>query len=211
MSDLFTELRPIKQEIYPEVFVLANFVETLPLIHKIQLIIQQAPFRKMMTPMGHYTGIPLTNCGEYGWISDISGYRYSKKDPITNNPWPEIPDTFIQLATNAANTVGYSNFIPDACLINQYEIGSKLGTHQDKNEADFSWPIVSVSLGLSATFQIFGEQRSGKPIEYQVQDGDVMVWGGKSRLIYHGVKTVKQDNQQPQKTQRFNLTFRKAG
>jgi len=161
--------------------------------------------------MGHYTGIPLTNCGQLGWYSDEQGYRYVARDPINGLPWPAIPDIFTKLAQNAAQTLGYQNFTPDACLINQYQIGSKLSAHQDKNERDFNWPIVSVSIGLPCVFQIFGMQRSGKPINLPLLDGDVMVWGGQSRLIYHGVKPIKLDRQNPHLSERINITFRKAG
>ncbi|TQV89354.1 DNA oxidative demethylase AlkB [Aliikangiella coralliicola] len=211
MSDLFSQLRSPQEEIYPEVFVLADFADTGSLREAVSSVIRKAPFRKMMTPIGHYTGIPLTNCGKFGWVSDIHGYRYLSKDPQTNGPWPAMPEIFSTLASSAAEQVGYPGFKPDACLINCYELGTKLNAHQDKNEKDFSWPIVSVSIGLPAVFQIFGKKREGKPFNYQLHDGDVMVWGGKSRLIYHGVKTIKPDNQNPSLQQRINLTFRKAG
>ena len=119
-----------------------------------------------------------------------------------------MPETFKQLAIRAALEAGYPLFSADACLINQYLIGTKLGSHQDKNEQDFSQPIVSVSIGLAAVFQIFGDQRSGKPINIKLIDGDVMVWGRSARLIYHGVKALAPDQLAPNQKQRINLTFR---
>ena len=211
MTDLFTNTRPDRQEIYPNVWLLANFVDTTTLKCHLPEILAQSPFRKMMTPMGHYTGIPLTNCGQLGWYSDKQGYHYVSRDPENNLPWPAIPKDFMLLAKNAAELVGYPGFEPDACLINRYEIGSKLSAHQDKNERDFNWPIVSVSIDLPCVFQIFGAQRTGKPISLNLHDGDVMVWGGKSRLIYHGVKTVQVDRLNPTLSERINITFRRAG
>lgn len=210
MSDLFSNTRPAKEEIYPDVFVLANFVNTGSLLEPIEKIVNTSPFRKMMTPMGYYTNIALTNCGKFGWTSDNNGYRYSQIDPLNNQAWPNMPDSFRKLAKEAAQIAGYENFEPDACLINQYIIGSKLGSHQDKNEKNFSQPIVSVSIGLTAIFQIFGQQRGGTPINYQLQDGDIMVWGKSARLVYHGVKALTADKLDPNVTQRFNITFRKA-
>jgi len=210
MPDLFSNTRPKKQEIYPDVFVLANFIDTTHLLEDANRIIKLSPLRKMMTPMGHYTGIAVTNCGEYGWTSSQKGYYYSNTDPLTGRAWQAMPDSFIHLAESAASIVGYNNFKPDACLINQYLIGTKLGSHQDKNEIDFSQPIVSVSIGLSATFQIFGSQRGGKAYEYQLQNGDVMVWGNTARMVYHGVKTVKANPLDPSATHRLNITFRRS-
>lgn len=210
MSDLFSNSRPSIEEIYPDFFILANYVETAPLIVEINRITALSPFRKMMTPNGHYTGIALTNCGDYGWTSNRQRYEYSSIDPSNNRPWQPMPDIFKSLATNAAISAGYYNFEPDACLINQYLIGTKLGSHQDKNERDFSQPIVSVSIGLSAVFQIFGNQRSGKAVNYQLHDGDVAVWGKSARMAYHGIRTISPDKQNRECQQRLNITFRKS-
>lgn len=211
MTDLFSQQRPDIEEIYPNVFVLANFTSPEQLLPWVDQVTQEAPFRHMMTPIGHYTGIQLTNCGDLGWESDQHGYRYSKQDPHSGQAWPAMPSIFLKLGQAAAEKTGYKGFKPDACLINRYRIGDKLGSHQDKNEKDFSWPIVSVSLGLAAEFQIFGKTRSGKLLDYRLISGDVMVWGGDSRLIYHGVKKLKPDPLQPHLNHRINLTLRKAG
>jgi len=210
MTDLFSNSRPIKEEIYPDLFILANFVKTAPLLKAVDEITKSSPFRKMMTPNGHYTGIALTNCGQWGWTSDSQQYQYSKIDPQTNQYWQPMPEVFYSLANKAAKFAGFDNFQPDACLINRYLIGDKLGSHQDKNEADFSQPIVSVSIGLSAVFQIFGKQRSGIATNYRLQDGDIAVWGNSARLAYHGVRTLAADPLNHHLTQRINITFRKA-
>jgi alkylated DNA repair protein (DNA oxidative demethylase) len=210
MSDLFSNSRPVIEEIYPDLFVLANFVDTNPLIKEIETVIQFSPFRKMKTPNGHYTGVACSNCGDYGWTSNQHGYQYSKIDPTTNKPWQPMPTLFKQLAFDSAQLAGYKNFNPDACLINQYLIGTKLGSHQDKNEKDFTQPIVSVSIGLPAVFQIFGKDRSGIILSYELQDGDVMVWGKSARLVYHGVKALNANPLDPKATERFNITFRRS-
>ncbi len=210
MSDLFSNTRPEIEEVYPDVYLLAHFAETRQLIQAVEKVTTVSPFRKMMTPNGHQTNIPFSNCGQLGWTSDINGYRYSKTDPLTNTRWPSLPAVFSTVANKAAYLAGFKGFKPDACLINQYKIGSRLNAHQDKNERDFRWPIVSISAGLPAVFQIFGEHRDGKATNIRLYDGDVMVWGGRSRLIYHGVRTITPDHQFPQSNQRINITLRKA-
>jgi len=209
-SDLFSALSKDKELLYPDVYRFSGFVNTNELQHSLAAILRYSPFRKMMTPNGHYTNIAFTNCGEYGWISNKDRYQYSRRDPLTNQPWQPMPDNFKKLATSAAFEAGYSHFVPDSCLINQYLIGSKLGSHQDKNEKDFKQPIVSVSMGLSAIFQIFGATRSGVEAQFPLYDGDVMVWGNSSRLIYHVVKTLTADPLNPKLNQRINITFRQS-
>ena len=210
MSDLFSNSRPAIEEIYPDVFVLANFINTDILLSEVDRIIIESPFRKMLTPNGHYTNVAFTNCGSYGWTSDQHKYQYSQFDPLNNQPWQPMPEQFKSLANSAALTAGFKDFEPDACLINQYFVGTKLGSHQDKNEQDFLQPIVSVSIGLTATFQIFGNERSGKLLDYQLHDGDVMVWGNSARLVYHGVKALASNKLNPKANQRINITFRKS-
>ena len=210
MSDLFSNLRPDIEEIYPQVYLLSRFASSAILMRKIKQICKQSPFRRMQTPMGHYTRIEMTNCGEFGWYSSLEGYRYTQVDPLTGSPWPRMPIEFSSLASDAAKNSGFSQFKSNACLINHYEPGDKLGSHQDKDEGNFESPIVSVSIGLPATFQIFGKTRSGIEKEVILYDGDVLVWGGSSRLIYHGVKTIKTDPNSPSLHERFNVTFRYA-
>ena len=164
----------------------------------------------MLTPGGFRMSIAITNCGRVGWISDRKGYRYSATDPETSNPWPALPPLFAQLATNAAAAGGFANFQPDACLINRYEPGARLTVHQDKDEHDFHQPIVSVSLGLPATFLFGGNTRKERPRRFQLQSGDVVVWGGPTRLAYHGVAPLKAGTSDLTGACRINLTFRKA-
>jgi alkylated DNA repair protein (DNA oxidative demethylase) len=152
----------------------------------------KAPFRHMTTPWGAVMSVAMTNCGDAGWLTDRTGYRYDRIDPESGRPWPAIPDCFRLLARQAATDAGYPDFVPDACLVNRYEPGTRLTLHQDKNERDYTQPIVSVSLGLPATFQ-FGGLKRGDPVrKFTVRHGDVAVWGGQSRLCYHGIAELKE-------------------
>jgi DNA oxidative demethylase len=170
-----------------------------------------APFRHMMTPGGYRMSVAMTNCGPLGWVTDQTGYRYDAADPETHNPWPPMPPAFLRLAASTAASAGFAGFIPDACLINRYEPGAKLSLHQDKDELDFSQPIVSVSLGIPAVFLFGGLKRADKTMRVPLMHGDVVVWGGPARLRYHGVLPLKEGEHALLGRQRINLTFRKAG
>jgi len=116
----------------------------------------------MQTPGGFRMSVAITNCGALGWVSDRAGYRYAAVDPAHQRPWPELPGALRSLAREAAANAGFSGFDPDACLVNRYEPGAGVSLHQDKNERDFSFPIVSVSLGVPATFLFGGLSRTDK-------------------------------------------------
>jgi len=209
--DLFDTLE--KQQILKDVFLLRGFVT--PFEHEIladlAAVIQSAPFSQMTTPGGLNMSVMTTSCGNLGWVSDKNGYRYSVHDPSSGKPWPEMPLSFKKLAQQAASTAGFEQFEPDACLINRYQGGTKMGLHQDKDEQDFNQPIVSVSLGIPAVFQMGGLARSDKVLKLPLYHGDVLVWGGESRLRFHGVMPVKAANHPALGEYRINLTFRKAG
>ena len=181
-----------------------------PLLAALRTITTQSPFRHMITPGGFTMSVAMTNCGTAGWVTDRSGYRYDPNDPETGKPWPAMPDCFLDLAIEAATIAGYPDFRPDACLINRYEPGARLSLHQDKNERDFSNPIVSVSLGLPATFQFGGQKRTDPVKKFALRHGDVAVWGGPSRLCYHGVPVLKGGIHETLGPMRINLTFRGA-
>ena len=170
----------------------------------------QAPFRHMFTPGGHRMSVAMTNCGRHGWVTDRRGYRYDDIDPESGKAWPAMPALFRELAENAAREAGFAGFAPDACLINRYEPGAKMSLHQDRDERDFSAPIVSVSLGLPATFLFGGLKRSGKSQRYRLEHGDVVVWGGPSRLFFHGVAPLADGDHAALGRKRINLTFRRA-
>jgi DNA oxidative demethylase len=173
-------------------------------------IVAEAPFRHMVTPGGFRMSVAMTNCGDFGWITDRRGYRYDPLDPDSGRPWPKMPPAFLDLAERAATAAGYPGFVPDACLINRYEPGARLSLHQDRNEKDFGAPIVSVSLGLPATFLFGGDDRSDRPRRVSIHHGDVAVWGGPSRLAFHGIAPLKDGEHEAMGAQRINLTLRRA-
>lgn len=178
------------------------------LLQAVEAVIVQAPLRHMQTPGGYTMSVATTSCGALGWVSDPRGYRYAAHDPHTNQPWPAMPDCLLTLAQAAAAEAGYANFQPEACLINQYVPGAKLSLHQDKDEKDLSAPIVSVSLGLSAVFLFGTPVRKDRPQRYRLVHGDVVVWGGQSRLAYHGVQPLEDGVHALLGRRRINLTFR---
>jgi alkylated DNA repair protein (DNA oxidative demethylase) len=180
------------------------------LMDAIQQVAAAAPFRHMTTPGGYRMSVAMTNCGPYGWVSDAKGYRYAATDPATGLAWPPMPEAFQSLAINAAAAAGFASFHPDACLINRYEPGAKLSLHQDKDERDFSAPIVSVSLGLPAIFLWGGLRRSDAVRRYRLESGDIAVWGGPARLTYHGVSPLADGEHTLTGHSRINLTFRYA-
>jgi alkylated DNA repair protein (DNA oxidative demethylase) len=180
------------------------------LLAAIDGIAAQSPFRRMVTPGGFQMSVAMTNCGRVGWVTDRTGYRYDPRDPECGAPWPAMPEVFRSLAHDAAKAAGFDDFTPDACLINCYEPGTRLSLHQDKVEQDYAHPVVSVSLGLPAIFQFGGLKRSDRPIKVPLQHGDVVVWGGPSRLFFHGVLALKDGEHPLTGRRRFNLTFRKA-
>jgi alkylated DNA repair protein (DNA oxidative demethylase) len=185
-----------------------SYVERL--LPALSVIEAAAPFRHMVTPGGFTMSVALTNCGQFGWTSDLKGYRYSQLDPKTAKPWPVMPDSFDELSRAAAAAAGFGNRGFDACLINRYVPGSRLTLHQDKNERDFTAPIVSVSLGMSATFLFGGTRRRDPMLRVPLEHGDVVVWGSVDRLRFHGVMPIKDQPHWLLGRQRINFTFRQA-
>ena len=214
-----TDLDPIEQKKARQNRVLGAGVVLLKsfalesagtLLGDIASVVADAPFRNMKTPNGQQMSVAMTNCGGFGWITDKRGYRYSSVDPETKKPWPQMSTALRELAESAAKEGGFSSFSPDACLINRYEPGARMALHQDKDEKDFKQPIVSVSLGLPATFLFGGEKRTDKTERILLTHGDVIVWGGKSRLRFHGVLPVADGEHEGVGRYRINLTFRRA-
>jgi alkylated DNA repair protein (DNA oxidative demethylase) len=214
-ADLFdsvAEAQPSREEIADGAVLLRGFVKPIEseVIEAARAIVAQSPFRRMTTPGGHLMSVAMTNCGERGWITDHTGYRYDPMDPRTGAPWPAMPPVLRDLARRAAEQGGFQSFAPDACLVNRYEPGTRLTLHQDKDELDYSAPIVSVSLGLPATFLFGGLARSDKPRRFRLVHGDVVVWGGPSRLAYHGVAPLADGEHPLLGRKRINLTFRRT-
>ena len=210
--ELFEAAAP-DQRLGPAALVLRGFAlpyvrEAVPAIAAIEAV---SPFRHMVTSGGFTMSVALTNCGALGWTSDRRGYRYASIDPDTGRPWPVMPEAFSRLASQAAKAAGFEHFEPDACLVNRYTPGTRLSLHQDKNERDYDAPIVSVSLGMRATFQFGGHKRADPVARVLLHHGDVAVWGGIDRLRHHGVMPLKGEPHALLGRQRINLTFRKAG
>lgn len=201
-----------RETLCDDAVVLRGFAvpEESTILNAIQRVAAVAPFRHMTTPGGFRMSVAMTNCGSLGWVTDRRGYRYDPLDPDSGKPWPAMPDVLRRLANEAAVEAGFDDFMPDACLINRYEAGARMSLHQDKDERDFSQPIVSVSLGIPAVFLFGGARRGDKAVRVPLQHGDVVVWGGSARLRYHGIAPLKPGSHPQLGAFRFNLTFRKA-
>ncbi len=197
----------------PGALLLRGFARehTAELIGCVRAVTAAAPLRHMVTPGGFRMSVAMSNCGTLGWVTDPSGYRYTAVDPQTSRPWPALPGAIDVLARAAAARAGYADFRPDACLINHYAPGARMSLHQDRNERDFAAPIVSVSLGLPAVFLFGGLRRAERPRRVRLLSGDVVVWGGPSRLAYHGVAPLAAGTDPLTGASRYNLTLRRAG
>lgn len=206
------DTRPSREQIASGAYLLRGFAlgNVTALLAEIEHIETEAAFRHLETPGGFRMSVAMTNCGALGWSSDRRGYRYTTHDPLSGQPWPRMPAVFSTLAEGAAKAAGFEDFKPDACLINRYLPGARLTLHQDKDENDFSAPIVSVSLGLSAVFLFGGIARKDKQRRIPLQHGDVVIWGGPARLFHHGVLPLKDGHHHMLGSQRVNLTFRRA-
>jgi alkylated DNA repair protein (DNA oxidative demethylase) len=203
---------PLMQTMADGAVLLRGFAlaQAADLMEQVNRIAAAAPFRHMVTPGGFRMSVAMTNCGRAGWVSDRKGYRYAALDPEAQAPWPAMPDSFAKLASSAAAAAGYAGFQSDACLINRYEPGARMTLHQDKNEQDFAAPIVSVSFGLPAVFLFGGLNRKDRARRVPLETGDVVVWGGPSRLFFHGVNPLKDGEHALTGRCRINLTFRQA-
>ena len=213
LFELTEEITPWVDSLGAGAAVLRDFAAPAQeaLLADLRVITAQAPFRHMITPGGFRMSVAMTNCGALGWVTDRSGYRYDPIDPESGKPWPPMPAAFLRLATDAAVYAGFDGFVPDACLINRYEPGTRLSLHQDKNERDLGAPVVSVSLGIPAVFLFGGSNRMEMATRVLLSHSDVVVWGGPARLRYHGVLPLKEGHHPLVGDHRINLTFRKAG
>jgi alkylated DNA repair protein (DNA oxidative demethylase) len=214
VSDLLNGLpvHRIKEPIGDGAVVLRGFAfdDASELLGAVERIQAAAPFRHLTTPGGHVMSVAMTNCGELGWVSDRTGYRYQRVDPLSGCPWPAMPDLLRAVADAAAKAAGYPRFVPDACLINRYEPGARLTLHQDRDESDLGAPIVSVSLGVAAVFLFGGPRRNDTPRRLRLEHGDVVVWGGPTRLAFHGIAPLREGTHPLTGCYRINLTFRRA-
>ncbi|MGO4576540.1 DNA oxidative demethylase AlkB [Cupriavidus sp. 2TAF22] len=214
--DLFDSLPqedpPHAEPLAPGATILRGFARAheQTLLGAVRDIAAQAPWRHLITPGGLRMSVAMTNCGQLGWVSDVTGYRYEPADPLSGKPWPPMPEALLWLARAAADDAGYADFRPDACLLNRYAPGTRLSLHQDRDELDLRAPIVSVSLGLPAIFLFGGALRTQRPQRVRLAHGDVVVWGGPSRLAFHGIAPLADGDHALTGHERINLTFRKT-
>jgi alkylated DNA repair protein (DNA oxidative demethylase) len=203
---------PARESLAPGAVVLRGFAESqsAALLAGLQEITARSPFRFMSTRGGYRMSVAMSNCGTTGWISDAIGYRYDSIDPLTSAGWPPMPPGLLELATAAAAAAGFERFLPDVCLVSRYQPGARLSMHQDKDECDLESPIVSISLGLPAVFLFGGHRRSDRPQRVPLTHGDVVVWGGPSRLRFHGVLALKDGRHPLFGSCRVNLSLRSA-
>ncbi|WCT74589.1 DNA oxidative demethylase AlkB [Sphingomonas naphthae] len=210
IADLFAESRTLTLD--PGAMLLGGFALGVApaLLEGVAAIAAAAPFRQMATPGGRRMSVAMTNCGAAGWVTDAAGYRYATADPLSGRPWPAMPPAFRDLARRAATAAGFAGFDPDACLVNLYRPGARMAPHQDIDERDMGEPIVSVSLGLSATFLWGGAARGDPKRRLRIDHGDVLVWGGPARRTFHGIAPLAAGTQPDTGETRINLTFRRA-
>lgn len=200
----------------PPIVLLAEGIALLPgragpaIVEATCALLKTSVPRTMITPWGKPMSVAMTNCGSLGWVTDRDGYRYVSQDPLTAEPWPAMPAIFRALALEAADTAGFPGFDPQACLVNLYRPGARMGLHRDHDEIDFSQPIVSVSLGMDALFRIGGTKRSDPTRAITVRHGDIVVFGGPARLIFHGIDRVFGAPHPILGELRLNLTFRRV-
>ncbi|HPF46720.1 MAG: alpha-ketoglutarate-dependent dioxygenase AlkB [Alphaproteobacteria bacterium] len=209
-NDLFRALAPEMEELAPGIVLFQLYVDEQKFMDVVKYAAAEIPFRHMVTPGGKKINVAGTSIGKCGWYSDRRGYRYEPKDPLSGKAWPEIPDEISTIISDAAAKAGFQGFVADSCFINRYSPGVRLTAHIDQDEKDFSQPIVSVSLGVSAIFQLFGESRGGKALNIPLHSGDLLIFGGPARRAYHGVKKLENAFHPLTGDIRYNLTFRKA-
>jgi DNA oxidative demethylase len=215
--DLFDDLPLPAEDLHtvlaPGALLMRGFgrADDVDILQAVESVIAQAPLRHLQTPGGYTMSIQTTRCGSMGWVSEPGGYRYAPSNPSTRAPWPAMPQCLLDFAVRAATEAGYPDFVPDSCMVNQYLPGNKLGLHQDRDERDLRAPVVSLSLGLPAIFLFGGLQRTGKTQRHRLAHGDVVVWGGPSRLAFHGVLPVAEGAHALLGRRRVNVTFRKVG
>jgi len=205
-------LEPGREALADGAVLLRGFAlpDAAQLLAGVGAVAKTAPFRRMVTPGGYTMSVAMTNCGTAGWVTERSGYRYDRIDPESGRPWPDFPPGFTDLAARAAAEAGFPDYRPDSCLVNRYEPGTQLSLHQDRNERDYAEPIVSVSLGLPAVFLFGGLKRADRPRRIALTHGDVVVWGGPARMVFHGVMKLADGEHPATGRCRINLTFRRA-
>ncbi len=163
-----------------------NVDEQTALVGALRDVVAQAPLFSPATPTGKAMSVRMTSAGRYGWVSDRSGYRYAEAHP-QGQAWPTIPDAVLDIWRGLVSDTRD----PDCCLLNYYGEGARMGLHQDRDEADFSWPVLSISLGDEGLLRIGNKARGGSTVSHWLHSGDVVVMGGAARLTYHGVDRIR--------------------
>jgi len=213
--NLFSQLAlaPTHDELFPGAVLMRGLAasQDIELLSAVKALEAVAPFRHVTTPGGLPMMVVTTACGNRNRLYENSGFRYESGQPEA--PFrrrPPMPEVFYEIAVRSARLAGFERFRPDAGLVNRYQAGVKLGLHQDRHECDLTQPIVSVSLGLPAVFLLGGLQRTDPTRRILLEHGDALVWGGPSRMRYHGVLPLKPGSHELTGPYRYNLTFRKV-
>ena len=182
--------------------------EQQSLLEEIRAVVRQAPlYRPEMPRSGKPFSVRMTNCGDLGWVADKTGYRYQGRHPVTGAPWPPIPDRLLKLWADLTG----DPVPPQACLVNFYDSSARMGLHQDRDESDFSAPVLSISLGDACLFRIGGTERRQPTRSFRLESGDVVILGGESRLAFHGVDRIYPTTSTLLKDGgRINLTLRRV-
>jgi alkylated DNA repair protein (DNA oxidative demethylase) len=182
--------------------------EQKALLDDIREVVRQAPlYRPEMPRTGKPFSVRMTNCGDLGWVADKKGYRYQDRHPVIGAPWPPIPDRLLKLW---ADLTGETS-LPQACLVNFYGTDARMGLHQDRDEQDFSAPVLSVSLGDACLFRIGGTERGQPTKSFRLESGDIVILGGEGRLAFHGVDRIYPTTSTLLKDGgRINLTLRRV-
>ena len=177
------------------------------LLGEVEAALAAAPPYRPLTPGGKAMSVRMTNLGPWGWITDARGYRYAAAHPLTGAPWPPIPTVLLDLWDRLAEAQGP----PDSCLVNLYDADARMGLHQDRDEEDFTYPVLSVSLGDTAVFRLGGARRGDPTRTLRLSSGDVCVLAGAARLRHHGVDRVLAGSSRLiEGGGRINLTLRRA-
>lgn len=195
--------------IIPGMYLMRNFVNIAHFQSDLDALLAVSPLRSMTVPGGGTMSVSTSSCGHYGWTANNVGYAYDTHDPLTQKSWPPIPASWMKQATKAAALAGFPLFQPDTCLINRYTVGAQMGLHQDRNEADFTQPVVSFSYGADADFFFTSSgTRRGATQSVALGNGDALVFGGAARMVFHGIRPLRDSASTFQ--QRVNLTFRRV-
>jgi len=201
------DVEPTHEELYPGAVLMRGLAlpQDAEFFAAIETVIAAAPLHNAATPSGLPMSVMVTDCG----TPEAFRRRYAPGNPKDRKMWPPIPRVLFDFSLRCAVRAGFPQFRPDSCHINRYQAGTKLGLHQDRHEFDLQQPIVSVSFGLECIFLLGGLERSDPVKRILLEHGDVVVWGGPSRLRYHGVPPLKPGHHPMTGPYRYNVTFRK--